>query len=236
MRTITAWTEAPPFPPLSDGSLHLWWMAYAPAAADPGAEDVLSSDERSRAQRMPQGGRFAFFRSSLRRILAGYLAAEPAALVFDYGRHGKPRLRGGSRRPGFNLAHCGNRGLLAVMDDAEVGVDLERVRPVPNDLRIARRQLGAALAAGLEALPVSERSREFLRHWTAMEACIKLRGEGVFARSGRPCVPASFVPADGWVAAVACSATVPPVEDWGLFIFAPRPGRRDHRQAPGLPV
>ena len=156
--------------------------------------------------------------------------AEPAGLVFAYGRHGKPSLRVPGRGPAFNLAHCGDRGLLAVMEHGDLGVDLERLRPLRNDLRIARRQLGARVAADLEALSPVEREQAFLAHWTALEACVKARGEGIFQRSRAPCAPVSFAPVPGWIAAVACVGAVPPVDRWKSFAFTQR------GQIPTVPV
>ncbi|MGD2082231.1 MAG: 4'-phosphopantetheinyl transferase superfamily protein [Chromatiales bacterium] len=223
MHEIVSWREPAPFPALPGGQLHLWWLEFG-AEKVTEAADVLSSGELARARRMRDGGRFTFFRAALRRILAGYLDREPSALVLGYGPHGKPRVQAPDSPLGFNLAHCGDRALLAVMDGEQVGVDLERLRSVPHDLRIARRQFGPEVAAELEALPESERQRLFLRHWTAMEACIKCRGAGVFDRSRAPCSPVSFIPVAGWMAAVASSAPIPPVQAWDALTFSAPPG------------
>ena len=108
-------------------------------------------------------------RGVLRALLAGYMDADPCALRFVLGAHGKPRLRSepsetwkdGGSWPGkdlhFNLSHSGELMLLAVTDGREVGVDVERAR--------------------------ARYTAEFLRAWTMREATVKCLGSGLVSAS-----------------------------------------------------
>ena len=129
--------------------------------------------------------------SAVRRILRGAIGADgtPASAGQpDIARTptGKPYLAAHdpARPLKFNLSHCGNVLVVALSLTAEVGVDVERVRPVPEWRRIADRvfdpatleQLLAEIACGAD-----ERDA-FLRRWCRMEASVKATGEGVFGR------------------------------------------------------
>ena len=60
---------------------------------------------------------------ALRIVLGERLGVAPTDVAFALSEHGKPELPGSRVR--FNLAHSGERALIAV-GDVEVGVDLER--------------------------------------------------------------------------------------------------------------
>jgi 4'-phosphopantetheinyl transferase len=106
--------------------------------AEPGPElAVLSEDERTRAARFVRARdrrRFARCRAVLREVL-GRLLGEPAAsLRFRAAAMGKPEL---DHRPDdprsqwrFNVSHSSDLALIAVYRGREIGVDIERVRPI----------------------------------------------------------------------------------------------------------
>ena len=105
------------------------------------------------------------------------------------GEEGKPCF---PKRPDicFNLSH--SRGAAAcALHDREIGVDIERLRTPPKHLGRGREPA------------------EFFRWWTAREATVKRRGEGIAAllRGGEP-DPLCLCFEDllpGWVVAVCPS-------------------------------
>ena len=105
---------------------------------------------------------------ALGEILARYLGRVPGR--FEKGPHGKPRLAGENGWLRFNLSHSGDVTLIAVARDVEVGVDVERIRPVIEMHAIARRWLGRDDIAD---------EREFFRAWTRHEAMVKALGVGL---------------------------------------------------------
>lgn len=103
--------------------------------------------------------------------------------------NGKPYLSGHNlpRPLEFNLSHCGDVLVVALSRTAEVGVDVERVRAIPEWRRIADRVFDPATRDQLlsEIACGADERDAFLRHWCRMEASVKATGEGVFGRHTR---------------------------------------------------
>jgi 4'-phosphopantetheinyl transferase len=84
----------------------------------------------------------------------------------------------------FNISHSGDAIVVALSRTAEVGVDIERVRTVPEWRAVAarvfdersRNELLAEIACG------ADEDDAFIRHWCRMEAAVKATGEGIFGR------------------------------------------------------
>jgi len=170
---------------LGPDEVHVWRVALdVGESALRGFRDVLSGDERRRAERFrfaEHRRRFVIAHGLLRRILSRYVAASPQALAFRTGPHGKPALvhPAPARAIEFNLSHCEDVALVAVARGRRVGIDVERVRPLAHAMRIARRFFHPAEFRALEALPPGERERAFFACWTRKEAFVKATGEGV---------------------------------------------------------
>jgi 4'-phosphopantetheinyl transferase len=142
---------------------------------------LLSADERARSQRFRfarDRRRFIVGRGTLRLILGRYLGAQPARLSFRYGPHGKPALEGDSALR-FNLSHSQGLALYALAMEHEVGVDMERIQPLPDLEDIARSCFAEGEIAALWALPEAQRLHAFFACWTRKEAFIKAIGDGL---------------------------------------------------------
>jgi 4'-phosphopantetheinyl transferase len=148
---------------------------------------LLSADERDRARRYraPEArDRFVLARAALREILGGYVGLPPEQLRFAYpcacGRDDcepsrrKPRVEPDTLR--FNVSHTEGLALIAVSRGRELGVDVERVRPLAA---AATWALDANEAEAIAALPEPERLDAFYRAWTRREAHAKARGDGL---------------------------------------------------------
>ncbi len=187
------WAPAPPDPQLAPGVVDVWRADLAAAGEREG--EPLSPDERARAARFVRaedGERWAAARGILRALLAAYAGADPRALRFAEGPHGKPALAEPARLR-FNLSHSGDVALYAVALDREVGVDVELPRRTVDAVAIARRVLGEDEATRLAALDPPAREREFLRAWVRWEAVLKCRGTGIGGAEAAPAGP------DPWV-------------------------------------
>ena len=94
---------------------------------------------------------------------------------------GKPRLLAdGMVSPiGISLSHSRERGLVAVAEEGEVGVDIERLRPMDDIDGIARAHMTVAEREWLLRQPPQQRDAAFLRLWTLKEAVVKATGEGL---------------------------------------------------------
>jgi 4'-phosphopantetheinyl transferase len=145
---------------------------------------LLNPEERSRADRFrsPEDReRHVIAHGALRRILADYVPADPAGLLFRVANHGKPALvrDGGWPDIRFNLSHAWGIAVCAVAAGREVGVDIERIDAAASDLQVADQFFSAREVAALHRLPADQRARGFFNCWTRKEAYIKGRGEGL---------------------------------------------------------
>jgi 4'-phosphopantetheinyl transferase len=119
-------------------------------------------------------------REPLIRMLAAYLGQPAATVQLEDSPHGRPALAGAHRDAfAFNWTHSHDEALIAIARGISPGVDLERMRPHPKALPIARRYFSPDETALLEALPVELRDRAFLELWTAKEAVLKALGRGL---------------------------------------------------------
>jgi 4'-phosphopantetheinyl transferase len=241
-----AWPVTDRAPPLAAAEVHVW---LAPLALTEDAisrlEAVLSDEERRRAERFHfrrDRLRYIAGRGQLRELLGEYLGREPSAVRLWYTSHGKPGLVG-EDNPGdlrFNVAHSEDLILYAVTRGREVGVDVERARPL-EWRELAARYFAPREVAELNALAPAAQEHAFFACWTRKEAYIKALSFGLtvpldrFAVTLAPDAPAALAsaehdpaqlgrwalreltPAPGYVGALAVEG-----RDWRL-----RCGRRD---------
>jgi 4'-phosphopantetheinyl transferase len=138
---------------------------------------LLDPSERERSARFHfERDRDAFVASHswLRTLLGHYLQTDPRSLEFLFGKYGKPTIRSAAIH--FNLSHSGAMAACAVTRDHEVGIDIERVRPLPDLESIARRFFDPEDSGKLLELGEEERVSAFFRYWTRKEAYVKAIG------------------------------------------------------------
>lgn len=141
---------------------------------------LLAPDELRHAANMrveASRRRFLVARAALRILLSRELGCAARDVAFDRGRHGKPSVPGSPVT--FNVSHSAELALIAVASMRAVGVDVERVRPRPNALRVAERYFTAAEAAAIQSAPAGDQPTLFYRHWVAKEAFLKATGLGI---------------------------------------------------------
>jgi 4'-phosphopantetheinyl transferase len=160
----------------------IWsWSLDQPTDDDSHDMNLLSGDERDRSARFVKDidrWRYIAGRGGLRRVLASYLDMNPKDISFCYNEWGKPALAvGGPMELRFNLSHSTDRALLAVCAETEIGVDIEEIRPLQED--VAGHFFSAAECSDLSALPEADRLVGFYRCWTRKEAFVKAHGEGL---------------------------------------------------------
>lgn len=250
MDTIV-WADPPASAALPAGEIHLWRAALAQTGeVAQRLVRVLSDDEQRRADGFHfERDRRAFCvgRGVLRMLLGRYLGIAPVRVKFEYGPWGKPRLAGTLGKSGlrFNAAHADGLFLCAFTLEQEIGIDLERVVPVPEMLQVAELAFSSAEHAALCAMLAEERPQAFFEGWTCKEAWLKARGYGMVGgprgrlaallaegeprgRSGPPSQGRAedrwsirlFRPAPGYIAAVAAEGTVGPMQAWAWIPVA----------------
>jgi 4'-phosphopantetheinyl transferase len=184
--------------------------------------ELLSDDEYARACcYKPRQARdqFITMRAYLRLVLGGYLGIDPARVRFQTSNTGKPLLAGGG--PHFNVSHSADVGLIAVARDIEVGVDVERIKPITTFLDMAERYFTQSEVTALRRLPPGAREQAFFHIWTRKEAFLKATGFGLshglerFEVSVPPDDPARILHIDGDRAMG---------ERWSMTSLDPAPG------------
>jgi 4'-phosphopantetheinyl transferase len=176
-----AWLVANNMPDLRRHEIHVWRMRISPDqfAAWQSRLATLSQEEQARAERFRfQDDRIAFLSAhiQLRDVLSRYAGVTPAALAFTSSETGKPELQDSSMQ--FNLSHAGDWALCAVCETQPVGVDIERIRPMPDRDDVAMRVFTPRERATLR-VGDDERDRAFFKLWTAKEAYLKGIGVGL---------------------------------------------------------
>jgi 4'-phosphopantetheinyl transferase len=165
---------------------------------------LLSPDECERAARFHfdrDRAHFIAARSMLRQILGEYLNMPPESIAFELNRYGKPAVQGIF----FNVSHSAGLAVYAVSRTRELGVDVEKIDPSVEILKIAERFFAPAEFAALRALPEHFQCDAFFNCWTRKEAYVKALGGGLsidlasFQVEFAPGKPAAFLRgADGW--------------------------------------
>ncbi|HET7291827.1 MAG TPA: 4'-phosphopantetheinyl transferase superfamily protein [Vicinamibacteria bacterium] len=142
------------------------------------AHTLLDGDERARAARFRNAearDRFLAGRGLLRALLGERLGRPPGAVRLRLEANGRPVLADPDARVRFSVSHAGDRVVVALAD-RDVGVDIERLRPLPDALDLARRFFAAGEVAVLASEPLDRRADVFLVLWTRKEALLKARG------------------------------------------------------------
>lgn len=152
----------------------------------------------------------------LLELLEYYTAIPSAEIRLTRGPKGKPALDPPHpphpSHPSsihFNLSHSGDLAVYVFACGFEVGVDIEKVRPVPKALQIARRFFPEDEVARIQSSPNPE--LEFIKFWTRREALAKAFGVSVWDPA--PATPSDphltfheFTPEAGYIGCLAARA------------------------------
>jgi 4'-phosphopantetheinyl transferase len=161
---------------------------------------IISPAERERAGRLLHEEdrlRFVLGRASLRCLLSRLVSKPAASLAFDVGVHGKLSLPGPIR---FNLSHSGQWILIGLHKGAEIGVDVEAIRPLSDWAMLADTYMAPAERSWIGEFPIEDREIAFLNAWTRKEAVTKAMGRGLTMALAR----IEIVPTDDkWKATIA---------------------------------
>ncbi len=240
--SLREWCPGMELPELNPVQIRVWLVDLDSGlgpddveVAEPGPDSlgVLTDDERARSARFVRARdrrRFARCRAALRQILGGLLRESPPSLRFRTTGHGKPELdlesmgmEGGDVRAAvrFNVSHSSHLALIGVCRGRELGVDIERIKPLAEADRIVASFFSPTECAEFTAIPEHLKPLAFFRGWTRKEAVLKGFGSGLAGLSahyetgfGTAELPAYFIPA----------APPPGIQEWQLWEAAPRAG------------
>jgi len=168
------------------GEVYLWIPTDEPACIRQMCADgiaLLSIPERQNLANLKNrliADRFLLGRVLMRRVLAGYLGEEPAALTLRNSANGKPELADRTETPlSFNLSHSAADVVLAVARTSAIGVDIEGKGRAHAAHRIARRFFSDVEINDLETLGADAPERA-LQLWSLKESIVKANGETVW--------------------------------------------------------
>jgi 4'-phosphopantetheinyl transferase len=187
---------------------------------------ILRPSERRRAQGFHfeiHRRRFIAGRGLLRLVLGRSLGVAPAQIEFAYGPAGKPALAGRFAAAGlsFNLAHCESLALLALASGPDLGLDVERVRPLPEAAELVARFFSSRESAAFQRLAPEEQPQAFFNLWTRKEAWLKATGAGIADLLGR--VEVTFLPGEP-ARLLSLPPEVIPARPWSLYHLVPASG------------
>ena len=168
----------------SSGQLHIW--RYRLDISDSAAATLsktFSVEDHHKCDRLVTRRlrrRAIASRGALRHLLGLYLDRNPSRIELETGPEGKPELVGeDEHRIAFNVSHTGDEGLLALTSDGILGVDLERIRPEIDVLRLARRVFSSSEQAQFSTIHEERLRPSFFHVWTCKEAFLKAHGGGL---------------------------------------------------------
>jgi 4'-phosphopantetheinyl transferase len=187
---------------LPPGEIHLWVVALdaEPAVVESLARS-LAAEELERAHRFRfdrHRRQYMVGRGALRALLGGYLGLSPGEVRFSYGPRGKPFLAASPATAAassaaeppspaaagglfFNLSNSHELALVGFLRGAEIGVDVEFLKPMPDLEQIAERFFSASERTAIRQLPEDQKREGFFNCWTRKEAYLKAVGEGLAA-------------------------------------------------------
>jgi 4'-phosphopantetheinyl transferase len=158
---------------LIPGEVHVWRVRLNRGSPLPPTPDEIERAARFATPALRR--RYLHAHAALRSILR---SVTTAPMEFALHEKGKPYLALAPEIR-FNLSHSREMALVAVALEIEVGVDIERVRALPEYAEIARRYFPPA-----GVLPTGV--RDFFRHWTRYEALLKAYGAGLYGAGATP--------------------------------------------------
>ncbi|MEK9656964.1 MAG: 4'-phosphopantetheinyl transferase superfamily protein [bacterium] len=118
---------------------------------------------------------YIFSRSLLRLILSKFFKRPPLSFNILLSKDGKPFLD--SRLLFFNISHSDSYLGILFSNASEVGLDLQKFRPITNLSSLIRRFFHPLEIDFLLSSPDME--GEFFRLWTLKEAYVKCLGHGI---------------------------------------------------------
>ena len=179
-------------------TVHVWVVKLdVTDSVGNGLKSLLSEDELARAASYRfeiHRRRFISARGALRCLVGDCIGSEPEHLQFGYEPNGKPYLANAEDKVSFNVAHSEDVALIAIAKEGDIGVDVERVRWLPDFDELVARFFSTREARQFQALPLERKAAAFFNLWTRKEAMLKATGEGISDSLSR--VEVTFLPGE----------------------------------------
>jgi len=169
------------FPQLLKGEIHLWTASLVPSPEKiESLRSVLSPYEKKKATYFKFEHKqhvYIITQAVLRILISAYLDIEPAEVILVASKKGKPFL---INEPSlfFNISNSHDICVYAFSRDAEVGIDIEKIRELPDIDQLIEKNLTSREKAYFLKNPDHKLSL-FFQFWTFKESYLKAIGEGM---------------------------------------------------------
>ncbi len=162
--------------------LHLWTVPWDPKEGriQELCEKVLAEREMERFKKLKfkeQRLERTISQAALRSLLSGYLGESPASIQLGRSSKGKPWCQADPSLR-FNISNSDGMAVLGFAHEQEIGVDIEKVRPMKDLDELIRSNFKPSEVRQIERKP-EERKERFFRFWTFKESYLKAIGEGM---------------------------------------------------------
>ena len=128
-------------------------------------------------------------------MLCDRLNCKNSDLAFESAEHGKPFavVKGAPARIQFNMSDSGRHGLIAIVADGRIGIDVEE-RSTARDLEgLSETVFGPDEQACVGSVKGAQQVERFYRLWTMKEALVKALGTGLYLDVSSFQVPAALL-------------------------------------------
>lgn len=139
---------------------------------------ALNSVEQLRTQkyyRLADQIRFSETRATLRALLGTALGVPALSIEFAKHQNGKPYVQDYPELQ-FNVSHAGEHALIAIGRGAEIGIDIERIKPERSLVALAAHVF---TPAEQQACRFGQDIVAFYAIWSGKEAVLKAWGTGI---------------------------------------------------------
>lgn len=165
----------------NDKTLHIWKIPLnIPESELPPLFALLSNEEKETAKKFrfeKHRRRYIASHSAMQSILAQQLNIPVQNLQIQAHENGKPYIPHTPLH--FNLSHSEELALLVLSSQAEVGIDIEHLKPDIDTIGISKRFFHPIESEQLQRLPPEKRLKHFYCCWTGKEAYLKAKGVGI---------------------------------------------------------
>lgn len=122
--------------------------------------------------------RYVEIHARLRILLGNAVNAAPKQLRIHKAEYGKPYLPDYPELA-FNLSHTGNKIVVAMAYNCELGVDIEQCKPRKNLAALVDKCFAQEEKSYWQQLPESQQAQAFYQFWVRKEAFVKATGRGI---------------------------------------------------------
>lgn len=167
---------------MEQADINLWQGEIAATEADyPYHWQILDPAEQRHANAFknePLRRRYVEIHAQLRIVLAGAVNTTPEQLRIHNAEYGKPYLVDYPDLA-FNLSHTGNKMVVAIAHNCDLGVDIEQCKPRKNLAALVDKCFAEEEKSYWQQLPESQQTQAFYHFWVRKEAFVKATGRGI---------------------------------------------------------